>query len=142
MAVRISIAAAIAACDSIVASIDEGAGANGTLVIYEGARPATVDTAIGAQVALVTFALANPSFAAAQDVSNSGHATANTIDPVQADANGTAQFFRVFDADGNAVFDGSVTDTGGNGDLKLSSTAIIENIDVTVVSLTASMPTA
>lgn len=139
MAVRISTVAAIAACDVINALIDAGAGA-GTLRIYGGARPANVDTAIGAQPLLVEFQLADPAFAPAVDANNGGHATANTVDPVQALATGTATFFRIFDGDGNAVFDGDVTDTSGNGDLKLSSTSVIEGIDVTVVSLTTTMP--
>ena len=57
-------------------------------------------------------------------------------------ATGTAAFFRIIDGDGSTRIQGSVTDTGGNGDLKLSSTAIIMDIDVTVVSLTITMPEA
>lgn len=139
MAVKISVAAAIAACDAINAFVDAGAAA-GSLVIYSGERPADVETAIGAQTALVTFALGDPSFGAAVETAAGGHATANAIDPVQAAASGTATFFRVFDSDGVGVFDGDVTDTTGNGDLKLSSVAVIAGIDVTVVSLTTTMP--
>lgn len=142
MAVGISNNAAKAACDAITALIDEGAGDNGTLVIFEGTRPANVDEAISDQTALVTFELANPAFNAAVDLNNSGHATAYPVDPVPADATGAATFFRIFDADGNGVIDGSVTDTTGNGDLKLSSTAIIKDITVTVVSLTVAMAEA
>lgn len=139
MSVKISAAAAIAACNTIVALVDGGAAA-GTLVIYDGVRPADVGTAITIQVPLVTFTLADPAFAAAVDTAAGGHATAGAVAIVQAADSGTATFFRVFDSDGVAVFDGDVTDTAGNGDLKLSSTAVVAGIDVTVVSLTTTMP--
>ena len=141
MAVRISNAAAIAACDAIVGGIDTGAG-TANLVIYSGALPAEAETAIDAQVALVTFLLPNPAFAGAVDINPGAQAIANPIDAVQADETGTATFFRIYDADGATVLQGTVTNTEGNGDLKLSSTAIIADIDVTVVSLTATMPEA
>lgn len=139
MAVRISTAAAIAACNTLTSLIDAGSGV-GTLVIYDGARPANVDTAVTTQTALVTFEFSDPAFASAVDANNAGHATANLIAAVQADETGTASWFRVYDSDDNPIYDGTVTDTNGNGDLKVSSTAIVQGIDVTVVSLTASMP--
>lgn len=139
MAVRIIGAAAIAACNSIVALVD-AAESPGTLVIYQGSRPANVGTAIGAQTPLVTFTLNEVAFGNAVELASGATATANAVDNVQAQASGTAQFFRVFNGDGGAIFDGTVTDTSGNGDLKLSSVAVIEGIDVTVVSLTATMP--
>jgi hypothetical protein len=139
MAVRISTAAAIAACNTLTSLIDAGSGV-GTLVIYDGARPANVDTAVTTQTALVTFEFSDPAFANAVDANNAGHATANLIAAVQADETGTASWFRVYDSDDNPIYDGTVTDTNGNGDLKVSSTAIVQGIDVTVVSLTASMP--
>lgn len=139
MTARISTAAARAACNTINALIDAGSGA-GKLVIYGGARPATVDTAIGAQTALVTFTLQKPAFGGAVDAGSGGTATAAAITPVQATATGTATFFRIFDSANVAVFDGDVTDTAGTGDLKVSSTSILTGIDVTVVSLTTTMP--
>lgn len=142
MTVRLSNAAARAACDSINGLIDVGSGGAAKLTIYDGARPANVDDAITGQTTLVDFDLPSPAFAAATDTAGGGHATANEIDTVQADATGTATFFRAFDKDGNAVFDGSITDTTGSGDLKLSSTAVISGIDVSVVSLTTTMPKA
>lgn len=138
MAVTISNAAACAACDSITSLIDADA-TPGTLVVYEAARPANPDTAVGAQTALVTFDFGAEAFAAAVDLNSSGHATANAIEPAEAAATGTAAWFRIYDGAGVAVIDGSVTDTGGAGDLKLSSTAIVSGITVTVVSLTAAM---
>lgn len=140
MAVKISTAAAIAACNALSDQPDVGAGPNGTLVIYEGTRPANADTAIGAQKVLVTFELANPSFGAAADAGTTANASAEPIAAVAASATGTAQFFRIFNTDGDPVFDGTVTAVGGGGDMEISSTAVVSGIDVTVVSLTAVMP--
>lgn len=140
MAVHITSAIAIAVCNAINAYLDAGSGP-GTLVIYDGTRPANADTAVSGQVALVTFALHDPAFAPAAAVAGGGQATANDIDPVVAAATGTATWFRAYDSDGKSVFDGAVTDTTGTGDLKLSSTSIVTGIDVTVVSLTANMGT-
>lgn len=142
MAVRLSNAAARAACDAINNLINAGSAGAATLVVYSGARPADVDTDVVAQVALVVFNLPSPAFAPAVDAGAGGHATANAITSVVAAATGTASFFRIYNRDGDGVFDGSVTDTAGAGDLKLSSTAVIKDIDVSVVSLTTTMPKA
>lgn len=139
MTVRISAVAAIVACNALNRLLDMK-DTPGKMIVFEGARPAGVDVAISTQKALVTFDLPNPAFANAVDTTNGAHATAGPITPVKAAQTGKADFFRVFDGDGVAVFDGSVTDTTGNGDLKLSSTAVIKDIDVTVVSLTTNMP--
>lgn len=139
MAIHISNAAAKAACDVLVDLFDAGSGP-GTLKIYSGTRPVDVDTAISSQTVLVSFTFADPAFGSAVDANNGGTATANAINPVTASATGTASFFRAFDSNGLAILDGTVSDTSGSGDLKLSSTSILSGIDVTVVSLTATMP--
>lgn len=141
MAISISNVAAIAACAAFTAAVDTGAGTS-KLIIYGGSAPANADVAIGAQPVLVTFNLPDPAFGAPVDINPGAHATANAVTPVQASATGTASFFRMIDGNGATVLQGTVTDTAGNGDLKLSSTAIITGIDVTVVSLTVTMPEA
>ncbi len=122
--------------DAAAAAVDAGSGANGKLVIYSGSVPAQCDTALGAQVALVTFNLPKPAYGAAAEVGDSAVATANAISVATAAAGGTATFYRIFDTDGKAVIQGDVTDTNGTGSLKISTTAIVQGIDVTVVSLT------
>ncbi|QIG70382.1 hypothetical protein EVB87_282 [Rhizobium phage RHph_N28_1] len=139
MVVHIAHQVAIDACNNINAKIDAGSGP-GKLIIYSGTRPAQANAAPSGATVLVTFILGDPAFAAAATVGNNATASANSVSPVQAVANGTASFFRIVDSDDNPVLDGSVTDTSGNGDLKLSTTAIVTGIDVSVVSLTASMP--
>lgn len=138
MAISISNEGAMAMLAAFTAVIDQGT--TPTLVIYSGTVPANVSVALGAQVPLVTFDLPDPSFGAPTDLNPGALATANAIDSVVADATGTATFFRIFGGDADATMQGSVSDTGGAGDLKLSSTAIISGIDVTVVSLTITQP--
>lgn len=139
MALKLSNAAAILAAEAVAGRINVGAAAS-TLVIYAGVAPADTDTAIGAQPVLVSFELPDPAFGAGADTNPGGTCTLNPVDPVQALATGTATFFRIIDGDGVAVTQGVVTDTTGNGDLKLSSTSVISGIDVTVVSGTITMP--
>lgn len=139
MAISISNTAAMAALAAFTGQVDLGAPAS-TLVIYGGAAPASVNVAIGAQPVLVTFALPDPAFGAPVNLNPGAIATANAIASVVATGTAAATFWRMIDGDGKAVLQGSVSDTAGNGDLKLSSTAIITGIDVTVVSLTVTQP--
>ena len=127
MAIRISTTARNAAADAVVDLIDAGAAA-GQLRIYTGAQPATADTAASGSL-LATVTLVDPAFGAAAS------GTATMADPPAVDATGAgvAGWFRVLDSNGNAVFDGSVTGSGGNGDLELSNTniAVGQSIDIT-----------
>lgn len=102
----------------------------GFLDIYDGAQPATADTAIGAQVKLAHLAFGNPAFGAAA----AGVAAANAItQDTSADATGTAAWFRAYKTDGTtAVFDGSVGTSGAN--LNLNSAAISAGAAVSVSS--------
>jgi len=135
MAVKFAAAVAMSLANHL-ASLVDAAATPGTLIIYDGAEPANPDTAIGSQVALVTFPLGDPSFGAAVDTGGGGQITAEAIAPVDADEGGTAAWFRILDGDGDVILQGSVTDTTGNGDLKVSSTTVVAGIEVSVVSLT------
>lgn len=134
MSLKFAAAVAVALANQITTLIDAGASTS-NLVIYDGAEPTDGDTALGAQTALVTFALPDPSFGAASDSAGGGKITANAIDPVNAAADGTATWFRIYDGDGNTRLQGSVSDTIGDGDLKLSATNIVTGVEVSVVSL-------
>lgn len=141
MAIIISQAIALALVNQIHAAIDAGSAA-GHLRIYSGARPANPEAAVpGGSTLLVDFELNDPAFAAATMVGNVASANAEAVDPVPGAANGTATWFRVSDSAGVAVFDGSVTDQTGNGDLKLATTTIVATVPVTVVSLTGRLST-
>ncbi len=81
---------------------------------------------------LATFALPNPAFGAAA----AGTATANAISDVSASATGTADQYIVKDADGNEVWRGSVTASGGGGDCELDNTSIASGQNVSITSWT------
>lgn len=139
MALKFADLAAIAACNAIVDAIDAGAS-SGSVEIYNGTRPANPSVAVSTQTKLVDFVLPEPAFGNAASVSGGAAATANAVTPVNALAAGTATWFRVFDGDGNALFDGDVSDTTGSGDMKVSSTTIVSGIEVSIVSFTFTQP--
>lgn len=129
---RISNLAANAEADATGALLN-----NGYLRIYDGAQPATADTAITTQVLLAELRFGATAFGAAV----AGVATANAItQDASANATGTAAWFRALYTNGGspetltAVFDGSVGTSGAN--LNLNTTAITSGVSVSVSSLT------
>jgi len=134
MATRLSTTARNAACDAIVDLVDAGAGA-GTLKIYSGTQPATADTAASGTL-LATVTLIDPAFGAAA----TGTATGGDPAAVNPVASGNAGWFRVQDSTSTTVYDGSVTATGGGGDLQLSNVAIGPGINVDITSLSFTVP--
>jgi hypothetical protein len=119
-----------AMCDALVGQLD-----GGTIEIRSGTRPASAnDTATGSLLAAVT--LKTPAFGAASN----GVATINDPDPVTASASGTATWFRALTSEGGTVFDGSVTATGGGGDLTLVTTSLTNGLSVDVTGGTVTMP--
>lgn len=122
MAIGIVTALRNTTMDAINAAINAGAGA-GKCRIYNGSRPATGGAAT---TLLAELTLSDP----ASPGSASGVLTLSAITrDASADATGTATWFRVLDSNNAFVFDGSVTATGGGGDMELIN-----------VSLTAGMP--
>jgi hypothetical protein len=112
---KLSNAGANAAADATCALLNTG-----YLRIYDGAQAADADTAIGAQVLLAELRYGATAFGAAA----LGVATANAITAdSDANATGTATWFRALKSDGTTVvFDGSVGTATAN--LILNSTAI------------------
>lgn len=135
MATRISTASATAAANAVVDSIDLGAG-TAKVRVYTGTQPATANTTASGTL-LVEFDLPNPAFGAA----SSGVATANAISNATATASGTAGWFRCVDRDNAAVLDGSVTATGGGGDMTMNTTTVTSGAAVSITSWTVTMPT-
>ena len=140
MAIKLAAATAIAMVNAAAALSDGGAAA-GKLRIYSGSQPANPDTA-PAGTLLVEFTLGDPAFGAGSDGVTGATATGNAVAPVAATATGTATWFRMVDSNNNAIIDGDVTDTAGTGSLKVSSTAIIAAIDVSIVSMSFTVPKA
>jgi len=133
MAIHLSTAAQNAAANAVVDLIDGGSA--GTLKIYSGSQAANANTT-PAGTLLATVAWANPAFGNA----SSGVATATDPASVNASATGTAGCFLVEDSTGANVFDGTVTATGGGGDLTLSTTSLVSGSPVDITSFTVTMP--
>lgn len=140
MVTKVRNSAARAMLDAMSAQFDLGSAGSGHLRLYSGVRPATVATAIGAQVMLVEFVNPNPLFAAATGVSGGASASANLPADGVAAADGVATWGRCFDRDNNAVADVDVTDTAGNGDVKLANTSLVTGVAVTIVSWVGTHP--
>lgn len=111
--------------DAITAAIDGGAGA-GLLRIYDGARPATGGAATNL---LAELTLSDPSAAGAA----AGVLTLSAVtSDASANATGTATWFRIVTSAGTFVMDGSVTASGGGGDIELNTTSIVAAATVAV----------
>lgn len=134
MATRVPDARRNAIVDSVVDALDAGSGA-GKVEIRTGSQPADADDAATGTL-LATCTLSDPAFGAAA----SGSASANAIAAVAAVATGTAGWFRALDSDNNKVLDGSVTATGGGGDMELNTTSLVSGVDVDLTSWSVTMP--
>lgn len=135
MAADLSLSNAVAslACDAIVDSIDTGGA--GTLKIYAASRPATTDTALGAQVLLATLTFSATAFGAASN----GVATANAItSDSSADATDTAAWFRISSGTPTARMDGNVGTA--SADLILNTTSIVTGAVVSISAGTITVP--
>jgi len=141
VATRISTAARSAACDAVVDLVDGGSGA-GVIRVYSGTQPAGPSTSPSGTL-LAEFTLSDPAFGAA----SSGVATLD-VTPALTDTgitDGTAGWFRLLDSTeaagtGLGVLDGSVTATGGGGQLELNTVAISTGVNVEITSGTVTMP--
>lgn len=105
---------------------------NGYIRLYDGAQPATADTAVGAQVLLAELRFGAAAFPAAV----AGLLTANAIvDDSSANATGTAAWARILKSDGSSVmFDGSVGTASAN--VILNTTSIVSGAVVSCSALT------
>lgn len=110
----------------ILNAIDAGA-TGGLLLLYTGARPAT-GAAITTQTLLGTLTFSTTSGTVTDGVLTFDAITADA----SADATGTATWFRITDSAGTFVMDGTVTATGGGGDLTLNTTSIVTGGPISV----------
>lgn len=135
MTVQLSASVRNAMLDVIESTI----GASAVLKIRTGAQPANVATADSGTV-LATMALPSDWMAAA---SGGTKALLGTWQDTSGDAAGTAAHFRIYASDGTtAHYQGSVTATGGGGDLTLDNTSIAVGQAVTISSFTLTAPGA
>jgi hypothetical protein len=129
MAIQFSAAVRNARLDAIETAISTSA----VLKIRTGAAPANVATADSGTV-LATLTLPSDWMAAA---SGGAKAKSGTWQDSSADATGTAAHFRVYASDGTtAHIQGTVTLTGGGGDMTVDNTSFASGQNFTVTGFT------
>lgn len=129
MAVQLSTTVRNSRLDAIETAI----GVSAVLKIRTGAQPANVATADSGTV-LATLNLPSDYLAAA---ASGAKAKSGTWEDLSADASGTAAHFRIYASDGTtAHLQGSITATGGGGDMTLDNVVLATGQAFTVTSFT------
>lgn len=135
MALQLSVSARNALLDAI----ETATGTAALLTIRTGAPPANCAAANSGTV-LATMTLPSDWLAAA---SGGTKAKAGTWQETSADAAGTAAHFRIHDTAGTTChIQGTVTATGGGGDLTLDNAVIALAQVVTITGFTLTAPNA
>lgn len=117
--------------NAMLDAIETAVGATAVLKIRSGTVPANCATADSGTV-LATLTLPSDWMAAASSGSKS---KSGTWEDASADATGTAAHFRIYASDGTTVHaQGTVTVTGGGGDMTLDNTSITAGQVVTITS--------
>lgn len=107
----------------------------GSLTIYSGTLPATSDTAIGAQVPLLTYALETLAGEVIDD-----ELTLTIPAPSAGLSTNTAAWGRLFTSADEPVLDGDCGIFGSNAFFILDSLSIAAGITITVLSMTIREP--
>lgn len=129
MAIQLSDAVRNARLDQIESTI----GVSAVLKIRTGTPPANVAAADTGTV-LATLTLPSDWMAAA---AAGAKAKAGTWQDASADATGTAGHWRLYASDGTTChMQGTVTGTGGGGDMELDNTSINSGQQVTITTFT------
>lgn len=129
MALQLSVAARNARLDAIETTI----GTSAVLRMRTGAQPATCATADSGTV-LATLSLPADYMAAAGSGSK---AKSGTWEDLSADAAGTAAHFRLYASDGTTChLQGTVTATGGGGDLTVDNVVFAAAQAFTITAFT------
>lgn len=124
-----------AVANAMLDAIETTIGASAVLKIRTGAAPANVAAADSGSV-LATVALPSDWMAAASGASK---AKSGTWSDASADATGTAAHFRIYAADGTtAHWQGTITATGGGGDMTVDNTSFAVGQSFTVNTFTLS----
>lgn len=131
MTIQLSVAARNARLDAFETLLI-AAGNDAILEIRTGAQPASCATADSGTV-LATVALPDDPFAAA---SSGSKAKSGTWEDASADNTGTAAHFRIKDHAGTCHMQGSVTATGGGGDMTVDNTSFASAQVFTITGFT------
>jgi len=129
MALNLSVAVRNARLDAIETAI----GASAVLKIRSGAKPTNITDADAGTV-LATINLPSDWMAAA---SSGAKALAGTWQDASADNAGTAAHFRIYANDGTTQhIQGTITATGGGGDMTLDNAVLAAGQSITITSFT------
>lgn len=129
MAIQLSVAVRNARLDTIESTI----GTSAILRIFSGAQPANCAAADSGTL-LVEATLPSDWMAAA---SSGSKALSGTWQDASANGTGTAGHYRIYNSAGSTChIQGSVTATGGGGDMTLDNTSIASGQQVTITSYT------
>lgn len=132
MAVQFSTSVRNAMLDAIEVTV----GTSAVLKIRSGSVPATCATA-DAGTALVTYSLGSDWASAA---SSGAKALASLPLSTTAGATGTAAHYRIYASDGTTCHEqGTVTATGGGGDMTVDNTSINSGQTVNITAFTKTM---
>ena len=135
MATSIAAAARTAAVDAVVDLLD---AATATIQIRTGTAADPDAAPTGTLLATLTCSV--PAFGPASDDGTTATATASAItDDSAADADGTAGHFRALDSAAACVLTGTVTATGGGGDMTLNTVSIVTDGTVSITGWTVTM---
>lgn len=117
--------------NAMLDAIETAVGTSPILRIRTGAAPANCATADSGTV-LATMTLPSDWLAAA---SGGSKVLSGTWQDASADATGTAAHYRIYDSGGTVCHEqGTVTATGGGGDLTLDNVSIASGQTVTITS--------
>lgn len=101
----------------------------GSLTIYDGTAPATPDTAITTQVALVSFLIPSPA-----GTSAAGTFTGDGLDAALCLASGNATWARSYDIMGDPVADWPVGLDGSGAAVEIDNLSLVEGSYMTITS--------
>lgn len=125
--------------NAILDAVETAIGTSAVLKIRSGAAPANCATADSGTV-LATLSLPSDWMAAA---SGGTKAKNGTWEDASADATGTAAHFRLYASDGTTCHaQGTVTATGGGGDMTVDNTSFASGQNFTVTGFTLTAPNA
>lgn len=125
-----------AALDAIVDRLDSGGA--GTIKIYDGAKAATADTALGAQVLLATLTFSATAFGAASNADPTVATAASITSDSSADATGTATWARWASGGGTTILDCSVGTA--TSDIIFGTAAFVAGAVIAISALTVTLP--
>lgn len=136
--IRLPVASRNAAADAVADLVDAGSGP-GIIRVYTGAQPSSADLAATGTL-LATFTTNDPAFG-----SSAGGTATLVVTPAISTtgvAAGDAAWFRVLTSAGATVLDGSVTATGGGGDMIMSTVTVSVGLTLQLTAATITMPAA